>query len=129
MVKGPNFSTELPRTRECARLAREFLADSIPTSPALETLDLIASELVTNAFKHGSGGIRLSLEELSASHLRLQVSSSYDVSTGAPDLDALMVAETLAERGRGLQIVNALSSEWGWEIAGPTLLVWADVDV
>ncbi len=126
MVTGPNFSRELPRTHECARLAREFLEDSIPNSPALDSLRLIASEFVTNAFKHGVGAIEISLTIGTPSELMLCVSSGYDLSAGPPNLALERDSKELAERGRGLQIVNALSSKWGWEISDSTLLVWAE---
>ncbi len=123
----PNYSRELPRTRECARLAREFLQESVPNSPALDSLGLIASELVTNAFLHGVGPIEISLTLGSASGAELRVSSGYDLSAGEPNLIVQRDSKKLAERGRGLQIVNGLCSRWGWETKGSTLIVWAEV--
>ncbi len=123
----PNLSRELPRTRECARLAREFLQESVPNSPALDSLGLIASELVTNAFLHGVGPIEISLTLGSASGAELRVSSGYDLSAGEPNLIVQRDSKKLTERGRGLQIVNRLCSRWGWETKGSTLIVWAEV--
>jgi anti-sigma regulatory factor (Ser/Thr protein kinase) len=126
-VTEPNFARELPRTSQCARLAREFLQDSVPHSAALDSLELIASELVTNAFKHGVGDMYISLATATGSDLRLQVNSDFDASAGQPNLDAVTAVDPLNETGRGLHIVNALSSAWGWEVLGSTLFVWAEI--
>ena len=123
----PNFTRELARTRECARLARDFLEVHVPASPARESLELVASELVTNAFTHGIGEIHITLESGPQSKWTLRVSSDFDASAGPPDLGGQKVRHDLAKNGRGLQVVGAVSSEWGWNISGPTLIVWATI--
>ncbi|MDC1474571.1 hypothetical protein N8350_03055 [Candidatus Nanopelagicales bacterium] len=55
------------------------------------------------------------------------MSSDFDASAGPPDLGVQKVRDTLAENGRGLQVVDAVSSHWGWDIAGSTLVVWATI--
>ena len=127
VVTEPDFSRELPRTRECARLAREFLEDSIPNSPALDSLGLIASELVTNAFTHGVGDMSIALASVGSSEFRLCVINDYDLSAEEPNLSLAFTSNKLAERGRGLQIVEAMSSAWGWDILDSRLVVWANV--
>ena len=123
----PKYSRELARTRECARLARDFLEVHVPASPARESLELVASELVTNAFTHGIGEIHITLESGPQSKWTLRVSSDFDASAGPPDLGGQKTRDDLAENGRGLQVVGAVSSQWGWDTAGPTLVVWATI--
>jgi anti-sigma regulatory factor (Ser/Thr protein kinase) len=131
-VTEPSFTREIAHTPECARLAREFLEQSIPDSPLLDSTRLIASELVTNAFQHGTGAITLTLtiNPLATdpeSDVRLSVTNDFDPVAGEPNLTTEMNPGQLVERGRGLPIVEALSSQWGWEISHSRLEVWASV--
>jgi anti-sigma regulatory factor (Ser/Thr protein kinase) len=131
-VTEPNFAREIARTPGCARLAREFLEQSIPNSPILDSTRLIASELVTNAFQHGSGAIHISLTTNPLvtnpeSDVKLSVVSGFDPLAGEPDLTAGGKPRGLVERGRGIAIVESLSSQWGWEISHSQLEVWACV--
>jgi two-component sensor histidine kinase len=108
-------------------LARDFLEVHVPASPARESLELVASELVTNAFTHGIGEIHITLESGPQSKWTLRVSSDFDASAGPPDLGGQKVRHDLAKNGRGLQVVGAVSSKWGWNISGPTLIVRATI--
>jgi anti-sigma regulatory factor (Ser/Thr protein kinase) len=108
-------------------LARDFLEVHVSASPARDSLELITSELVTNAFTHGIGEIHISLESGPQSKWTVRVSSDFDASAGPPDLGVQKVRDDLAENGRGLQVVGAVSSQWGWDTAGPTLVVWATI--
>jgi two-component sensor histidine kinase len=99
----------------------------VPASPARESLELIASELVTNAFTHGIGEIHITLDSEPQSKWTIRVSSDFDASTGPPDLGGQKVRDDLAENGRGLQVVSAVSSEWGWDMSGSTVNVWATI--
>jgi len=126
-VTEPKYSRELARTPECARLARDFLAVHVPASPVRDSLELVASELVTNAFTHGIGEIHITLDSEPQSKWTIRVSSDFDASTGPPDLGGQKVRDDLAENGRGLQVVSAVSSEWGWDMSGSTVNVWATI--
>lgn len=128
----PSFTRKIARTPECARLAREFLEQSIPDSPFLDSTLLIASELVTNAFQHGIGAITITLTINSRaqdgeSSVRLSVTNDFDPAAGQPNLIPSVKPGQLVEGGRGLPIVDALSSQWGWEISHSQLEVWASV--
>ncbi len=122
-----SFTREIARTPECARVAREFLEQSIPDSPLLDSARLIASELVTNAFQHGIGAITITLSTEGESNVRLSVTNGFDPALGEPNLTSSVKPGQLVERGRGLPIVEALSSQWGWEISPSQLEVWASV--
>lgn len=83
---------------------------------------LAASELVTNAFEHGRGGITVRLR-FAGGCLLLEVRDS---SPAAPMLDR---AAPHSSRGRGLALVEALSSAWGHRRAGDGKWVWAEFQV
>jgi anti-sigma regulatory factor (Ser/Thr protein kinase) len=90
---------------------RLFLANYPGISAdAIETAQLIVSELVTNAARASAstlGVIALSLRPLK-DKLVIEVR---DRSAGTP---VLAPAQRDAEHGRGLMLVDALSEEWGY---------------
>lgn len=69
---------------------------------------LVASELVTNALRHGRAPRRLELE-LSAETLRIAVG---DAGPGRPRRRPFA---TDRESGRGLALLEALGADWGFE--------------
>ncbi|MFD2350483.1 ATP-binding protein [Nonomuraea ferruginea] len=80
---------------------------------------LITSELVTNAMRHGGGAIDLRLL-MDRTELACVVS---DHSTAPPVTGG---ADVFAEYGRGLRLVGALCRAWGWLTpGGARKLVWA----
>lgn len=100
--------------------ARRFVDDVLCNSPHLESAKLVASELVTNAVRHGgmdAGAIDVEIVMIDG--VRLEVSQAAHAgfvhSIRRPDLDEAT--------GRGLMIVAAVSSEWGIEES--TGKVWA----
>ena len=94
-----------------ARLPEEFTE---LTADAL----VVVSELVTNAIAAGSETVELTLE-LAADRLLVQVHDE------APGLPVMGVPAPDALGGRGLSIVDALSSEWGVQPADPGKTTWA----
>lgn len=94
----------------------------LPTPLVDDTL-LLTSELVTNAIRHGEGDITVRLWP-GPDVVRLEVSDTN------PRLPAPRQAGTEAEAGRGLALVDALSSRWGaspqHSPAGKT--VWFELD-
>src|SRR5690606_24626581 len=81
-----------------------------------DTVELLVSELVTNAFVHGAGTIGLRL--IKGGNLLCEV---YDDGT---DLPRLRTAEATDESGRGLQLVSHLAARWGAHRAGRGKVVW-----
>jgi anti-sigma regulatory factor (Ser/Thr protein kinase) len=71
-----------------------------------ETALLLVSELATNAIRHGTPPVRLSLR-LERNRLRVEVTDS------SPALPELTNAEPDQTSGRGLQIVQQLAGAWG----------------
>jgi anti-sigma regulatory factor (Ser/Thr protein kinase) len=98
---------------------RQWAARSLPPAPRDFVADaqLVATELVTNAYDHGGGADRI---RLSYAHGRLLVEvddGSHRPPVYRPDSRT---------RGRGLVLVDALAQEWGSRPrAGGGKTVWA----
>jgi serine phosphatase RsbU (regulator of sigma subunit)/anti-sigma regulatory factor (Ser/Thr protein kinase) len=103
--------------------ARRFAAETLHEvdRSLLDDVELVVSELVTNAILHGARPILLRLSTLGE---RVRV----EVEDGGRDLPVRMREDTEAMTGRGLPLVGRLANGWGVE---PTLghgkIVWAEV--
>ncbi|WP_329066067.1 ATP-binding protein [Amycolatopsis sp. NBC_01480] len=91
----------------------------------VQDTELLATELVTNAFEHAGGPMALRLElPDERAVVRLEVEDC------APDLlPTAAAASPDSYRGRGLLLVDALSAEWGVAGRGSRKTVWAEVPV
>ncbi|MEU0844536.1 SpoIIE family protein phosphatase [Streptomyces sp. NPDC005962] len=85
------------------------------------TTELIVSELVTNAIRHGTGPIRLRL--IRHDVLICEVA---DASNTSP---RLRHARTTDEGGRGLFLVAQLTRRWGTRYTEGGKLIWAEQDL
>lgn len=86
----------------------------------LADLDLVASELVTNAIVHGQTPSVATLRLLMPGHVELAVA---DGGPGSPHLRRTSDGDPT---GRGLRIVDAVSTSWGIEDrAADGTTVWA----
>jgi anti-sigma regulatory factor (Ser/Thr protein kinase) len=119
---SPTAHLRLPSDALAARTARRFLSQTCldwDMSEHLVAGPIIVSELVTNAVEHASGDIDVFLAE-NARSLRVAVRDRNAAPPVTPPLDV----ESL--RGRGLQIVQALSQSTGaLPAAGGGKLIWA----
>ena len=110
---------EIPRSRR-------FVADAIRSqgAPASDAVLLVASELVTNAVRHGRGDVELRLE-VDDGQVRIEVVDDGHAEVTIPPGEP----EALAVGGRGLHIVQEASRRWGagFDPAGRTL-VWAELN-
>lgn len=104
--------------------ARHFVGDVLGQHPNVESAKLVASELVTNAVRHGgrdAGDIIVSIQPLSrdeASGVRLEVSQ-----VDHPGFSYVKEASGhTSATGRGLMIVDAVATDWGVKDDGT---VWA----
>jgi sodium/proline symporter len=115
-----------PRSPSAARnfvksVIGELLQRTAPGN-LCDDLELVVSELVTNAVRAGteSVGVALSLE---GDRIVLRVS---DDAGGWPEARDPGVDDT---GGRGLPLVSAISSSWGVRLSGTGKVVWAELRV
>jgi anti-sigma regulatory factor (Ser/Thr protein kinase) len=119
-ISPPDRPAAVGQIRLCAlpsapfwarQYTRLFLANCPGVSDdAIETAQLIVSELVTNAARASAstlGVIALSLRPL---RNRLII----EVRDQSADVPVLVPADRDEEHGRGLMLVDALSEEWGY---------------
>ncbi|HVT65629.1 MAG TPA: ATP-binding protein [Mycobacteriales bacterium] len=88
-----------------ARRAVHDFATAVSPSTA-RTAELLASELVTNAVTHGRGEVRLVMEYDSDG-------LAVTVTDDEPAMPEVATASPAAQGGRGLRMVEVLSSAWG----------------
>jgi anti-sigma regulatory factor (Ser/Thr protein kinase) len=105
----------------CTAIARRLVEQQYEgalDTPTLEDLKLIVSELVDNAYVHGSGQIRLRLQR-KPQCVRVEVMDEGE--------DAAVKIRKLGVRGggHGLRLVDHLCATWG-SFAGSTH-VWCEL--
>jgi anti-sigma regulatory factor (Ser/Thr protein kinase) len=86
----------------------------------IATAQLLVSELVTNAVLHAEPPLTLCIQR-NGDHIRVVVTDGSSVDP----LARPMYDDTA--HGRGLPLVEALSSSWGWHAAGPGKSVWFEL--
>ncbi|MEW1774432.1 ATP-binding SpoIIE family protein phosphatase [Streptomyces sp. NPDC086777] len=89
---------------------------------AAPTMELIASELVTNAIRHGQPPVRLRL-------IRHGAGLTCEVSDGSNASPYLRRARTFDESGRGLFIVAQLTTRWGTRHHSHGKTIWAEEEL
>ncbi|HKB36658.1 MAG TPA: ATP-binding protein [Gemmataceae bacterium] len=116
---------------ESVKAAREFTAVTLRDWRLDDLVDeavVVASELVTNAIRHGT---RCTVSSAADPTVRLSWHRQADriicVVTDGSDLPPVLEdADATAESGRGLQVVHALTAAWGWATLGACQkAVWA----
>jgi anti-sigma regulatory factor (Ser/Thr protein kinase) len=108
--------------------ARSYVADTLADVPfeVRETAELLVSELVTNAIRHGGGlDVAVSVELLPGERVCIGVT---DTGHGSPVLRSPTVTD---EHGRGLHLVGLLADRWGVrrDRAGQAKTVWFELAV
>ncbi|QPP05273.1 SpoIIE family protein phosphatase [Streptomyces bathyalis] len=104
-----------------ARALASHCLDQWDLSDAAFNVELIVSELVTNAIRHASGPLRLRLIR----HTAL-ICEVYDASSTSPRLHH---ARTTDEGGRGLFLVAQIAERWGTRYTGEGKIIWAEYDL
>ncbi|MFH8802067.1 ATP-binding protein [Streptomyces sp. NPDC017936] len=118
-VGGP---WSLPWSPTACGLARNVIRDVLPRwglHDLVPTAELLVSELVSNALRHASGPLRLTLERVS--DLRCLVSD------GTTDSPRPTDAGPDDENGRGLTLVDLLAARWGCERGPEGKSVWFEL--
>ncbi|MFE0581577.1 SpoIIE family protein phosphatase [Streptomyces sp. NPDC058874] len=118
---------DLPGVRAARRFVRESLHDWGHGDVA-DALELMASEVVTNALIHADSHVDLRLRE-GPDHIRLEVRDS-DVTPPVPSpVSVSGEGNARAEHGRGLLIVESLASAWGTSPSGRGKTVWLELPI
>ena len=117
-----------------AKAAREFSAGILRgwgVAVLADDAAVIVSELVSNAIRHGvcgpdgSGSAYDRIELILWRRPGQIICAVTDPGTGTP---ALASPDPLAEQGRGLHVVEALSATWGWtRLGNRRKAVWAAI--
>ncbi len=125
-------SWTLPADTTAAAAGRDFVRSALAeyghasdTADTAEVAAAVTSELCTNAILHGSPPQLLKFV-IDREHLRIEVSNSNRVGGTAPKLAPMPInSDTVG--GRGLNLVNVLSSTWGTEVNSGSTTVWANI--
>ena len=121
---GAEAFVDLPLSLTSVAAARRFVEARMKEWKVEHLLDdalMVSSELVTNAVTHARSSCRVRLS-LNLARLRIDV---LDAGAGTPEPQPPSQTE---EHGRGLYIVDAVTSAWGLEdVPGEGKLVWAEL--
>jgi serine phosphatase RsbU (regulator of sigma subunit)/anti-sigma regulatory factor (Ser/Thr protein kinase) len=127
-LEGPSsrsgIGRQLPADLSSAQAARRFVADVLGEWTLLGLVDsaeLLASELVTNAVVHTGEAVQIRLHRRGEG-IRVEVIDGSG--ERQPELRDVGVDDT---SGRGLFLVDALSSAWGIEPHGVGKAVWFEL--
>jgi len=133
---APGFMTRgLDAAPESLRQARVFVRDALEgwgLYCCADDVTLVAGELMSNAVCHG---LRPTAGHTEQPPARLGLACQDGtlvcaVNDPSPEVPVLRPADDSFERGRGLRIIDALSSSWGWaRHTGMGKTVWARIPV
>jgi anti-sigma regulatory factor (Ser/Thr protein kinase) len=119
-------SVTLAGLAERAGVARSFVGAVLAGHPGRDATVLMASELFSNSVRHsrsGSPGGTVTVTVLARDGLiRLEVTDQGG--TGVPEIRRVGREE---EGGRGLELVAAMATRWGWRRHGGQTVVWFEI--
>ncbi|MEI2716777.1 MAG: ATP-binding protein [Candidatus Nanopelagicales bacterium] len=115
---------DLPDGPQAAGQARRLVRDVLETVRATHLLDdalLIVSELATNAVRYGTGPI--------SAHISIDDHAlTIAIQDGrASDLPYPKILTQTEPDGRGMHLVSAMASRWGWDRDQDSKVVWAEI--
>jgi anti-sigma regulatory factor (Ser/Thr protein kinase) len=134
------YALRLPHDPRAARVARTTVRaalDSHGMAEVLDVVELLTSELVTNAYLHAKGPVSLRLTALGEGRLRVGVWDSHPyipAPFARPPGDRVSPASVDGVGGRGLFLVQEFAESWGgWSLGdglldrGAGKLLWFEV--
>jgi anti-sigma regulatory factor (Ser/Thr protein kinase) len=116
------LAADLTSVREARRFARETMSEW-GLEGVSDDVQLGVSELVTNAVRHAKTDVAMTLV--------LDGKVIVEVKDSDPELrhPAVPTKDPLATSGRGLQIVSAVSADWGVRSVPDGKVVWFALDL
>ncbi|MER5860482.1 SpoIIE family protein phosphatase [Streptomyces sp900105245] len=111
------------------KAARQFITDNLHQwglDDLIDNFQLITSEIVTNALIHADSDVDLRLREY-PDHLRLEVRDTNPTPPIPTPITQTLEQNQQAEHGRGLNIVDTLSTQWGNTPSGRGKTIWVDI--
>jgi len=123
-AQGVVARRSLPRNDEAPAIGRAFVAETLRSKALdflVETAMLLTSELVTNAVVHARSSSTLSLSQ-SGSTIRVEL-----LDRGHGRVALRRSAPGASGGGRGLFIVEQLSSAWGTSDTPAGTIVWFEL--
>jgi hypothetical protein len=127
----PSATCTLPPSPESVKAARDFTRATLldwGVSALTDVAELVVSELVTNALRHGIPAARKPAEQ-PVVRLRLLAQDPFVmcmVTDPSVTIPVLRKADLAAESGRGLTVVEACCVRWGWHLLDEGgKVVWA----
>lgn len=134
------YALRLPHDPRAARVARMTVRAALNghgMPEALDVVELLTSELVTNTYRHTKGPASLRLTALGDGRLRVGVwdtSSHIPAPFDKPPGDRVPPVPVDADGGRGLVLVQEYAASWGgWPLGdglldrGAGKLLWFEV--
>jgi DNA-binding NarL/FixJ family response regulator len=117
------LTSELAADRRSARSARELVRELLEPADQelLALVELLVTELVTNAVVHASSAPRV---QLLVSPLLVRV----EVFDRVPELPRQRVPDVEGPGGRGLLVLERMATRWGAEPVEGGKVVWFEVD-
>ncbi|WP_090055597.1 ATP-binding protein [Lentzea fradiae] len=126
MLNDPLAEVRVTLTAEggsCARarqLVREAAASWDLPEELADDAQLVVTELVSNGIDHGEGLITLTVRRKDGGML-------VEVHDESPEKPLLRPVDPSSARGRGMQLVQALSADWGTTPDSSGKVVWAQL--
>ena len=122
-------SIVLPGQRQSVGIGRHWVVRTAVeggiTGMANQVVELLSSELLANAVLHGTNGTAIGIQVR-----RTEVAVRISVSDGGDTSPVVLHREPSAASGRGMAIVEAMSSRWGVEEqADGGKTVWFELDL
>jgi DNA-binding NarL/FixJ family response regulator len=113
------FARDPRAPSDARRFVREQLGDGV--EDLLSSVELLVSELVTNAVVHASSEPQVGVR-VSPATVRVEV---YD---DVPTLPHRRTPDALGPGGRGLLLLDRIASRWGVDAHGEGKVVWFELD-
>ncbi|WP_106211041.1 ATP-binding protein [Kineococcus rhizosphaerae] len=118
----PPAALDVVMDATASRRARRFLDAhwcTVHAAGVRPRADLVVTELVTNAVRHGAPPARLSLDCAADAGVTIEVSDA------DPHAPTLRHADPDAVGGRGIALVDVVSADWGVDVRADGKTVWS----